>query len=144
LEGRGLTTKNQYGPSQSDRYTRPLSQPQTGVGSYVVTNVKGCVSRKSFRSKRARRTRRIQPRPTDRASTSHQGMSWGVKPERPTAAERAPEICPDRRLKACRSWPPNDEVERRGTSLPQNEADLSKSSTPSLAHRRRARNRSNC
>jgi hypothetical protein len=32
---------------------------------------------------------------------------------------------------------PNDEVERRGSALPPNEAYLSRSSTPSLAHRRR-------
>ena len=32
----------------------------------------------------------------------------------------------------------NDEVERRGVALPINEADLSQSSIPSLAHRRRA------
>src|ERR1700674_5132768 len=31
----------------------------------------------------------------------------------------------------------NDEVERRGVALPTNEADLSQSSTPSLAHRTR-------
>ena len=31
---------------------------------------------------------------------------------------------------------PNDEVERRGIATPTNEADLSKSSIPSLAHRR--------
>jgi hypothetical protein len=31
----------------------------------------------------------------------------------------------------------NDEVERRGVVLPTNEADLSQSSTPSLAKRRR-------
>jgi hypothetical protein len=31
----------------------------------------------------------------------------------------------------------NDEVERRGVAAPANEADLSQSSTPSLAHRRR-------
>src|SRR5665213_972218 len=35
------------------------------------------------------------------------------------------------------STTPNDEVERRGTSPTSNEADLSRSSTPSLAHRRR-------
>src|SRR6266478_5740252 len=33
---------------------------------------------------------------------------------------------------------PNDEVERRGGALPINEVDLSRSSTPSLAHRRHA------
>src|SRR5258708_3725140 len=32
---------------------------------------------------------------------------------------------------------PNDEVERREVALPSNEADLSKSSIPSLAQRRR-------
>jgi hypothetical protein len=32
---------------------------------------------------------------------------------------------------------PNDEGERREVALPRNEAALSKSSTPSLAHRRR-------
>src|SRR5258708_20681897 len=31
----------------------------------------------------------------------------------------------------------NDEVERRGDALPTNEADLSRSSIPSLAHRKR-------
>ena len=32
----------------------------------------------------------------------------------------------------------NDEVERRGFASPANQADLSQSSTPSLAHRRRS------
>src|SRR6266404_2873062 len=36
---------------------------------------------------------------------------------------------------APRSSGHNDEVERRGVALPTNEADLSRSSTPSLAHR---------
>src|ERR1700722_3232832 len=37
----------------------------------------------------------------------------------------------------------NDQVERRGIALPTDEADLCRSSIHSLAHRRRARDRSN-
>ena len=41
-----------------------------------------------------------------------------------------------RELTLVRTYSSNDEVERRGVALTRNEAALSQSSTPSLAHRR--------
>jgi hypothetical protein len=41
-------------------------------------------------------------------------------------------------VRHCDPESPNDEVERRGVALTPNEADLSRSSIPSLAHRSRA------